>query len=75
LLLEYSVDFCRNLFFVLDTFKAPEIGPLGFFTGDKPVFYRVPLRKHTVATEFDIMAINSLPRVDIVTIMPTTQVP
>lgn len=50
----------------LDTFKAPEIGPLGFFTGDKPVFYRQTLRKHTVATEFDIMKITELPRVEIV---------
>lgn len=49
----------------VDTFKAPEIGPLGFFTGDKPVFYRAPLRKHTTATEFDISQLNELPRVDI----------
>lgn len=50
----------------VDTFKAPEIGPLGFFTGDKPVFYRAALRKHTIATEFDIMNLSDLPRVDIV---------
>lgn len=50
----------------VDTFKAPEIGPLGFFTGDKPVFYRSPVRKHTTATEFDISNLTSLPRVDIV---------
>jgi L-asparaginase len=50
----------------LDTFKAPEMGPLGFFTGDKPVFYRQVLRKHTFDTEFDIMKVTELPRVDIV---------
>ncbi|KYZ78137.1 L-asparaginase [Anaerosporomusa subterranea] len=50
----------------VDTFKAPEIGPLGFFTGDKPVFYRAALRKHTTATEFDVMSLSDLPRVDIV---------
>lgn len=50
----------------VDTFKAPEIGPLGFFTGDKPVFYRSPLRKHTTASEFDIMKLSALPKVDIV---------
>ncbi|HWR45395.1 type II asparaginase [Sporomusa sp.] len=50
----------------VDTFRAPEIGPLGFFTGDKAVFYRAPLRKHTTATEFDITKLSDLPRVDIV---------
>ncbi len=50
----------------VDTFKAPEIGPLGFFTGDKPVFYREPLRKHTRHTEFNVMDLTALPRVDIV---------
>lgn len=50
----------------LDTFKAPEIGPLGFFTGDKPVFYRQAVRKHTANTEFNIMNVTELPRVDIV---------
>lgn len=50
----------------VDTFKAPEIGPLGFFSGDKPMFYRESLRKHTKKTEFDIMNLTELPRVDIV---------
>ena len=50
----------------LDTFRAPEMGPLGFFTGDKPVFYRQSLRKHTAATEFNVMNLMELPRVDIV---------
>lgn len=49
----------------VDTFRAPEIGPLGFFTGDQPVFYRAPLRKHTTATVFDISQLTDLPRVDI----------
>jgi L-asparaginase len=61
-----SRDVSKTITDRLDTFKAPEIGPLGFFTGDKPVFYRTPLRKHTKATEFNIMALNTLPRVDIV---------
>jgi L-asparaginase len=50
----------------LYTFKAPEIGPLGFFTGDRPVFYRLPLRRHTADSEFDVTDLTSLPRVDIV---------
>lgn len=50
----------------VDTFKAPELGALGIFTGDKPVFYRQSLRRHTVASEFDVTNLKKLPRVDIV---------
>jgi len=50
----------------VETFKSPDFGALGVFTGDQPVFYRQPLRKHTVATEFDVANLASLPRVDIV---------
>ncbi len=50
----------------VETFRAPDLGALGLFTGDQPVFYRQPLRKHTAASEFDVMSLTSLPRVDIV---------
>ncbi len=50
----------------VDTFQSPISGALGIFTGDKPVFYRQSLRKNTVATEFDVTNLTSLPRVDIV---------
>ena len=50
----------------LDTFKATEIGPLGFFSGDQPFFYRQSLRRHTAASEFDVSELTTLPRVDIV---------
>lgn len=50
----------------VDTFQSPIAGSLGVFSGDQPVFYRKSLRKHTTATEFDIMNLTTLPRVDIV---------
>jgi L-asparaginase len=50
----------------VDTFQSPLLGAIGVFTGDEPVFYRQPLRKHTVNSEFDVMELNDLPRVDIV---------
>lgn len=50
----------------VDTFKAPELGALGVFTGDQPVFYRQSVRRHTAASEFDVSGLTSLPRVDIV---------
>jgi L-asparaginase len=49
-----------------DTFRAPELGMLGYIQGGKPYFYRLPARKHTVDAEFDVTNLDSLPKVDIV---------
>jgi L-asparaginase type II len=48
-----------------DTFKTPELGMLGYVVGNRPHFYRAPLRKHTVDTEFDVTQLASLPEVEI----------
>ena len=50
----------------LDTFRTPELGFLGYMQDNKPRFYRQSTRKNTADSEFDIMALDSLPRVDIV---------
>ncbi|MFP5390604.1 MAG: type II asparaginase [Gammaproteobacteria bacterium] len=50
----------------LDAFRTPELGMLGYIQGSKPFFYRQPLRRHTVETEFDVSALTALPQVDIV---------
>lgn len=50
----------------VETFKSPELGYLGYFQNGEPILYRGSLRKHTVQTEFDIMHIDALPRVDII---------
>ncbi|MES2248534.1 MAG: asparaginase [Pseudomonadota bacterium] len=49
----------------VETFKSP-YGPLGYVVESKPLFYRAPIRSHTVASEFDIDQIRSLPEVNIV---------
>ena len=49
-----------------DTFKAPELGYLGYIIDNKPHFYRMPTRKHTYLTEFDITGLSELPPVDII---------
>ncbi|HVI51964.1 MAG TPA: type II asparaginase [Candidatus Sulfotelmatobacter sp.] len=49
-----------------DTFKTPELGFLGYMQDNAAHFYRLPLRKHTTQSEFDISALDSLPQVDIV---------
>lgn len=44
-------------------FEAGEMGMLGVVTGDGPVFYYAPVRRHTAASDFDLSALDSLPRV------------
>lgn len=48
-----------------DTFKAPELGYLGYIIDGHPHFYRMPTRKHTYMTEFTIGELTELPQVEI----------
>lgn len=50
----------------LQTFRSPDFGCLGHADADKIAWYRHPLRPVGRATEFDVAARASLPRVDIV---------
>jgi L-asparaginase len=50
----------------LETFRSPEYGNLGQMENGVPRFYRAPLRRHTVHTEFSFAALDELPRVEIV---------
>jgi L-asparaginase len=49
----------------LQTFRTPDFGVLGHADGDAVEFYRRPVRRHAPDTEFDISAVDALPRVDI----------
>jgi L-asparaginase type II len=50
----------------VDTFRAPELGVLGYVNEDAVTFYHAPTRRHTLKSEFDISATRSLPKVEIV---------
>lgn len=50
----------------VETFKSQDMGFLGVVQNTEVFFYRLPVRKHTVATEFDISKLTELPKVDIV---------
>ncbi len=50
----------------LDTFDSGSYGLLGVVDDDRIVYYRRPGRRHTRRSEFDVAAIDRLPRVDIV---------
>lgn len=49
----------------LQTFKAPDFGMLGYVDGDNVSYYRRGERRTNPDTEFDVSAIEALPRVDI----------
>jgi L-asparaginase len=49
----------------LQTFRTPDFGVLGHADGDAVVFYRRPVRRGAPETEFDVSALDALPRVDI----------
>ena len=49
----------------MQTFRSPDFGVLGHADGDAVAFYRQPMRPRAPNTEFDITALETLPRVDI----------
>jgi L-asparaginase len=49
----------------LDTFTSRMTGILGVVDSDRVVFYRDVVKRHTAKSEFDVAAITSLPRVDV----------
>ena len=52
---------------LVQTFAARGLGILGVVEGDRPVYYRMPERRHTHASEFDVSGLDpeTLPRVDV----------
>ena len=60
-------DVIKASTFRVETFRPNELGFLGYADSDgKVVFYRAPIRRHTVDTPFLVDDMTSLPRVDIV---------
>lgn len=49
----------------VETFKAPELGLLGYIDEDKVSFYRSTTKRHTASAEFDITSLTTLPKVTI----------
>src|ERR1041384_1051491 len=49
----------------VETFQSREGGILGYADPDRVVYYRAPVRKHTIQSEFDIAQISSFPKVSI----------
>src|SRR3954447_20371552 len=50
----------------LNTFQTRGYGILGVVDADRVAFYRAPVKRHAVKSEFDVAAIDKLPRVDVI---------
>ncbi|MBI2689098.1 MAG: asparaginase [Acidobacteria bacterium] len=50
----------------VQTFRSPELGVLGYVDGDRVSYYRAPVKRHTVNSEFDVSGLKELPQVEIV---------
>jgi L-asparaginase len=59
-------DVSKDISTRLETYSSRDIGALGFVDDDRVTFYRIPVKQHSLATPFDVLRIEKLPRVDIV---------
>ena len=60
-----SRDVTKTNTVLQDTFKAPELGYLGYLIDNQPSFYRAPTRRHTAESGFDVTDVGEFPQVDI----------
>lgn len=50
----------------VETFQAPNAGPLGYILNSRVNYNQMPQKKHTTQTAFDVSGLESLPKVGIV---------
>ena len=58
-------DVLKSSTFKLEAFRSP-YGPLGYVVEGRPIFFRLPARRHTIETEWSIDDIAAMPDVGIV---------
>ncbi|MBI4191034.1 MAG: asparaginase [Betaproteobacteria bacterium] len=66
-------DVTKTNTYHVHTFRSRDVGLLGYADADKIVFYRAPIRRHTVDSEFSLGSVERLPRVDILYIYAGAQ--
>ena len=59
-------DVTKTTTYRVETFRAPELGLLGYVDADQVSFYRASTRRHTSRSEFDVSTARDLLKVDIV---------
>ena len=58
-------DVSKTNTYRVETFRAGELGLLGYVDGDTVSFYRSSTKRHTDHSEFDVRSLKELPKVDI----------
>ena len=58
-------DVTKTNTYRVETFRAPELGYLGYADSDKISFYRTSTKRHTVNSEFSVTGLTELPSVEI----------
>jgi len=58
-------DVTKTNTYRVETFKAPELGLLGYVDEDRVSFYHASTKRHTLRSEFDVSRVTHLPKVDI----------
>ena len=58
-------DVTKTNTYRVQTFRTREFGLLGTVDPDRVLYYRAPLRRHTVASEFDLSAVAQMPYVEV----------
>ncbi|HYK14526.1 MAG TPA: asparaginase, partial [Burkholderiales bacterium] len=59
-------DVTKSNTYRVETFRSGELGFLGYVDPDKVAYYRSPVKRHTVNSEFDLRTIPAFPAVEIV---------
>jgi len=58
-------DVTKSNTYRAEAFRSGELGFLGYVDADKVSFYRASTKRHTSRSEFDVAALSSLPKVEI----------
>ena len=59
-------DVTKSNTYRVEAFRSGELGYLGYVDADEVTFYRASTKRHTARSEFDVSALASLPKVEIV---------
>jgi L-asparaginase len=58
-------DVTKSNTYRVETFRSGELGFLGYVDADEVTFYRASTKRHTAQSEFDVSALSTLKRVEI----------
>lgn len=66
-------DVTKTNTYHVHTFRSRDVGMLGYADADRIVYYRAPLQRHTVNSEFTLTGIDVMPRVEVLFVYAGSQ--